>query len=959
MINQRKAGATLHYLQMALNILISLVYTPVMLRTLGQGEYGIYQLASSIISYLSLLSLGFSASYIRFYTQRKRKGDEEGVKKLNGMYMTVFLVIAAIAFGAGLILSFNVGSLFSGEGYTANDMHIAKIVMIFLAFNLALSFPSSVFTSYISSQEKFVFQKLINMGKTVLSPMLTLPVLLLGYGSIGMVIVTSCVTLLIDVINMLYCLLKLKMRFNFRTFEWRVLKDVAIFSGFIAINQVIDQINWNVGQIILAKRIGKEAVAIYAVASTLNTMYISFSSAISSVFVPQVHRIVVDDKNSNSRLNEVFVRVGRVQFALMALTVSGLVIFGKYFIFRWAGADYGDAYYLALLLICPCTIALVQNVGIEIQRAKNLHKFRSFAYLIMAIVNIGISILLCHYIGILGVAVGTTISLVLCNGIIMNVYYHKKVGLNILSFWKNILRMCLGLIIPIAFGVVIILFIDYDGLIDFIFWILLYACIYALSMWYLGFNSYEKNLFIRPVKAIIAKLKALLKKIKTNTNAYQKGLLSEDTGANKFGAIALSVAIIGYLFLLYMLPDYIKYWTVVFGVSLVAYLAFQLLYNKQAINFSYQTFLWILYIFLCFSSALISRGGKRNVLEFCITLSLGVLISLCRINEKQQNVIIKRMFFFLAFVLVGCFFQRFIPELAKAFAGVRLDSDKFRIYLDLRSLTLGFSFQTGVTGFYLALLCGMLLCYGFTQFSKNKLSRKLENRTTKIWEIFVSVMYVLALVSSLVFLFLTAKRGFIVFVIIIGVILACLFFRQHLKKVLLICAGVIVALVAVCLVTDFGKQLIQRTLDSMFTGRTELYAEMLKMFKSSPIWGCGAASCLSIKGKTNGHNIFLQILAETGLVGFVLIVPIFVYDIVASIKILNVRLKNKQNVLSTSFCLFVQLLFVLWGITGNPLYDIYPVIVYALASSIIRNQIKDYKNGFRNYTDKNNNYIKL
>ena len=54
---QIKLGIVLQYMQMGLSILISLIYTPIMLNILGQTEYGIYNLASSIISYLSLLFL--------------------------------------------------------------------------------------------------------------------------------------------------------------------------------------------------------------------------------------------------------------------------------------------------------------------------------------------------------------------------------------------------------------------------------------------------------------------------------------------------------------------------------------------------------------------------------------------------------------------------------------------------------------------------------------------------------------------------------------------------------------------------------------------------------------------------------------------------------------------------------------------------------------------------------------
>ena len=60
-------------------ILTGLLYTPVMLRLLGQNEYGIYQLANSLVTYLSLLNLGLNGSYIKFYMREKVKGDKEGV----------------------------------------------------------------------------------------------------------------------------------------------------------------------------------------------------------------------------------------------------------------------------------------------------------------------------------------------------------------------------------------------------------------------------------------------------------------------------------------------------------------------------------------------------------------------------------------------------------------------------------------------------------------------------------------------------------------------------------------------------------------------------------------------------------------------------------------------------------------------------------------------------------------
>lgn len=86
----KKYGILLSYASIIVTILTGLLYTPVMLRLLGQNEYGIYQLANSLVTYLSLLNLGLNGSYIKFYMREKVKGDKEGVAGVNGMFLLLF-----------------------------------------------------------------------------------------------------------------------------------------------------------------------------------------------------------------------------------------------------------------------------------------------------------------------------------------------------------------------------------------------------------------------------------------------------------------------------------------------------------------------------------------------------------------------------------------------------------------------------------------------------------------------------------------------------------------------------------------------------------------------------------------------------------------------------------------------------------------------------------------------------
>lgn len=502
-INQRKAGVILSYLGEIVKILVNLAYTPIMLRLLGQSEYGLYQLVYSVVSYLSLLSLGFGSSYLRFYSRYRAEKDDYGVAKLNGMFMTIFCVISLICIFSGAIMIKNIRTIF-GTGLTDAEYSTAKVLMGLLIINLAITFPNSVFNCSITAHEKFLFQKLLILLQNLFSPFLTLPLLILGYGSIGMVSVTTFLTFALFLTNAFYCFKKLRIHFCFHGFKIGLLKEMWFFTFFIFLNQIIDQINWSVDKFLLGRLAGTTAVAVYGVGGQINTMYQSFSTSISNVFVPKVNRIVAET-NDNNELTKLFTKVGRIQFMVIVLILSGFLFFGRPFVSIWAGDGYDASYSVALLLIIPVTIPLIQNLGIEIQRAKNMHKARSVIYMMIAIANVFISIPLIKIMGPAGAALGTAISLIVGNIFFMNWYYQKRIGLDMIYFWKQILSFIPALIAPCIVGVLLMKYANITGLVKLGSYAVVYATVYALSMYFLGMNNDEKTLIMGPIKKIIHK----------------------------------------------------------------------------------------------------------------------------------------------------------------------------------------------------------------------------------------------------------------------------------------------------------------------------------------------------------------------------------------------------------------------------------------------------------------------
>ena len=508
-VNQLKVGTVLSYLQMGLFVLVSLLYTPLLIEILGENEYGLYQSVSSTIGMLSILNLGFSSAYIRFCSVYRSKNDTDAIRRLNGLFMSVFLIIGLVAFVCGIILTLNLKVLFN-EGFTAAEYSTARVLMILLTVNLATSFPMSVFSVIIVSHERFVFLKLIDIVATIVGPLVTILLLNMGFRTIAMCVVSVLVSFITSSIYMVYTFAVMGEKFVFRKPEKEVLSSLFSYTFFIALNMIVDQINWNVDKIVIGRFRGTAEVTVYSLGYTIYSMYMKISLAVSSVFTPRIHRIINETKENReqqkSELTTLFSKVGRIQFMVLGLVASGFVFFGRFFVTEvWMKKGYDNSYFVALILILPATVPLIQNIGIEIQRAQNKHKFRAIAYTIMAAINLTMSIFLCQKYGAVGSTVGTAVSLIVANGFLINIYYHRRCNVDVLAFWKNILRVMVGLIVPVIFGTVVLIIAQINTKVQFFGYVILYTAVYCVSMWFLGMNSYEKNLFRKPVRRLLGR----------------------------------------------------------------------------------------------------------------------------------------------------------------------------------------------------------------------------------------------------------------------------------------------------------------------------------------------------------------------------------------------------------------------------------------------------------------------
>ena len=462
-VNQVRLGAVLSYVSMGLSTLISLIYTPIMLGRLGETEYGVYGAVGPIISYLLLLSMGLGSAYIRYYSQAKVAKDRREMAKLNGMFLVTLSLLGLVLLALGFFLAAHPQMVF-GTKWAPEELALGAKLLRIMTLNAALSFPFSVFESHVNIHERYLFLKAVTMAKSVLSPLISIPLLLLGFRSPAIATLSLVLTIVCGLTYMAYCFAVLKMPVSFRTYDLPLMKSMMGFTFYIFLAVVVDQLNYGIGTLMTTWIHGAELSGVYYSANQLNVYYLSFAMAISNVLIPRVHRMVAEG-DSNRELTRLMTKAGRLQFIMLMAVFLGFVAVGRPFVILWAGGkeQFAVDYPVALLLFASTIVSAIQFVGLEILRAKNMHRFRAWVYLAAAAVNVGLMIPLCKYGGLVGVAGSILFITVVGNVLPINWYFRRHVGLDVRWFWVRIARLLPSMLVPAIVAVLIAVLAPVSG----------------------------------------------------------------------------------------------------------------------------------------------------------------------------------------------------------------------------------------------------------------------------------------------------------------------------------------------------------------------------------------------------------------------------------------------------------------------------------------------------------------
>ena len=500
--DNRKQAIVLGYVHTILHTVIGIVYVPILLGCLGESAYGLYQMASSVIAYLTIIESTLSASVLRQYTLYLVKGDMDGTEHVLYLSRKMYRILSGLIVGVAMVLAIGM-YFFYRNSLTAPELREFFLIYGILVINILVSVNNYTYLACINAHQRFVFLKVLSLIVLILQPLGVLALLQIVPYATVIVAVELCLNVIVAVVRYRYAKTELKVKVRKHPeYGDALMKSMLVFSVGTFLTVVADQIFWKTDQIILGKMQGTSAVAVYSVGVQVFYAFMALSSGVGGVLLPTIVSKI--EKEGMAEVDAFFRKVGRIQGYILGLMLTGFTVLGRKFMLLWVGEGYEEAYVVAVMLMFAYAIDIIQGtVGISVLQVLNKYSFRAKCMFTIALINIALTVAAVKVWGLVGAAAATAVSMLIGSGLIMNVYYHKVIGLKIGLFWKDMVKIFLlwGICIGIGYGVS---FLSLNHLwIDFLLQGILFVVIYAGLAYFFVMNENEKD----RVHALVRRLK--------------------------------------------------------------------------------------------------------------------------------------------------------------------------------------------------------------------------------------------------------------------------------------------------------------------------------------------------------------------------------------------------------------------------------------------------------------------
>lgn len=428
-------NAMSNWAALGVSLVVGFLLTPFIIAHVGKGGYGIWTLVGSVIGYYGLLDLGISSAVGRYVAYHAGREDH---RSLNETLSTAIVLFCGMGF---LVLTFSLvlaGPLVRFFNVPVAEAAEVRYLIWLLGLGVALEFPGKIYRAAVRAHEHFVASNCVVIVVTLLRAGATVYVLVKGWGLVGIAAAYVATDLLGIACHIGLCRrLTPHVRIRLSHARKRIAGTLMAFGGTTMVIIIADVIRFNLDSIVLGKFLDMEAVAVYGIAAMLIRYLMRAITTGMGVIGPRFSRLV--GEGDHQALRDLLLRSMWISAILSTVGCLALVVFGKALIVLWVGPQFSQAALVLVILATPFAFGLSQSPTIGALYALNKHRFFAVIAVAEAVLNLGLSLLLVQYYGIIGVALGTAIPMLLVKIIVQPIYLSSCLQIPIAVYYRRVL----------------------------------------------------------------------------------------------------------------------------------------------------------------------------------------------------------------------------------------------------------------------------------------------------------------------------------------------------------------------------------------------------------------------------------------------------------------------------------------------------------------------------------------
>ncbi len=395
-------NSTSGVLLFAVNLVISFLLSPVIVRELGDRGYGVWEIFLSVFGYLSILELGVGPAFIRFVARAAAQEDRE---ELDAVMSATFLLLTGAGFLGLLVACVIAGLPERLLNIDPAQVPEARLLAVLLGGNFLLQMTGTVFTAYLMGMQRHYVMNATRVLLTVAQAAATYLALTRwpGSGLIWLSVILLGANLAQFSFFALWSLLRRPApSIDPRRVRRSTVGDLYRFGVKSVTLMAAARVAQGSVPIIMGWVLGAGQVVYYAIPNRLVGYAAGLGTALGFPLMPYFSAL--DGKGDRAEtLSAWFSFTRALQFVMIGMAV-GTFLLGGPFIARWIGPNYaaGGAWVIRFLAAGLLVEALAPNAS-RLLVSMNRHGRPAAAGLVIAVLGVPVIAFLASARGVAGV----------------------------------------------------------------------------------------------------------------------------------------------------------------------------------------------------------------------------------------------------------------------------------------------------------------------------------------------------------------------------------------------------------------------------------------------------------------------------------------------------------------------------------------------------------------------------